>query len=100
MINIIDLDNSKFILILCVFRFILCGEVSFPFGIDWTPPQERESFSRKKIKFCLSKILKIDFFSIENANISQFFLLDKLVSGQKVYNAKKHFLDCYFSIEK
>jgi hypothetical protein len=28
--NIIDLDKTKFTLILCVLRFIFCGEDSFP----------------------------------------------------------------------
>jgi hypothetical protein len=48
---------------------------------------------RCALKLKYEKIKK-SIFSIDNANICQLFLLDKLVSGQGL-KCKKYFLTCY-----
>jgi hypothetical protein len=67
--SIIESYNSR----PCKFDFIL--------ETDWTSSQEREFFIVGPSIFLASKKLK-SIFSIDKANISQHFLLDKFVSGQ------------------
>ncbi len=57
------------------------------------PPEVKRVFKDAPLKLKYVKIKK-PILSIENSNISQCFLLDKLVSGQGLLR-KKYFLSCY-----